>query len=98
MRLIDALELKRSIACSSILEDGKTLVQIIDEQPAIEPEPQWTPSGKKPPKEGSYLVWMPFAPPKHRIAVAEYCGGCWNIKTLISAWMPLPEAYKGEQP
>ena len=36
MRLIDALELKRSIACSSILEDGKTLEQIIDELPTIE--------------------------------------------------------------
>ena len=50
MRLIDALELKRSIACSSILENGKTLEQIIDEQPTIEPEPHWIPcsSGQMP--------------------------------------------------
>jgi len=39
-RAIDAVELKISIAYSNILEDGKSLDQIIDEQPTIEPEPQ----------------------------------------------------------
>ena len=62
--------------------------------PSAQPEQRWISSGKKPLKEGSYLVWMPFAPPKHRMAVAEYCGGYWNIKTPISAWMPLPESCK----
>lgn len=61
--------------------------------PSAQPEQRWTPNSEKPPKEGKYLVWMPFAPPKHRVAVAEYCGGYWNIKTSISAWMPLPEPY-----
>ena len=61
--------------------------------PSAQPEQRWIPSGEKPPEEGSYLVWMPFAPPKHRMTVAKYCGGYWNIKTLISAWMPLPEPY-----
>lgn len=64
--------------------------------PSVEPEQRWISSGKKPPKEGSYLVWMPFALPERRITVAEYCGGYWNIKTPISAWMPLPEPYKGD--
>lgn len=36
MRLIDAVELKRSIAVSALIEDQKTLEQIIDEQPTIE--------------------------------------------------------------
>lgn len=58
------------------------------------PEQRWIPSGEKPPEKGSYLVWMPFAPPKHRITVAEYCGGYWSIKTPVSAWMPLPEPYQ----
>lgn len=58
---------------------------------SAQPDHQWTPSGKKPPEKGRYLVWMPFAPPERRITVAEYCGGYWNIKTPISAWMPLPE-------
>ena len=66
--------------------------------PSAQPEQRWIPSGEKPPEKGSYLVWMPFAPPKHRITVAEYCGGYWNIKTPISAWMPLPGPYQeGEQ-
>lgn len=65
--------------------------------PSAQPEQRWISSGKKPLKEGSYLVWMPFAPPKHRVAAAEYCGGYWNIKTPISAWMPLQEPYKEGQ-
>lgn len=36
MRLIDAIELKQSISISAILEDGKTLEQIIDNAPTIE--------------------------------------------------------------
>ena len=36
MRAIDAGELKRSIAVSALIEDQKTLEQIIDEQPTIE--------------------------------------------------------------
>ena len=38
MRAIDAYELKRSLAVSALIEDQKTLEQIIDEQPTIEPE------------------------------------------------------------
>lgn len=71
--------------------------EVLRSLPSAQPEQRWISSGKKPLKEGSYLVWMPFAPPKHRMAVAEYCGGYWNIKTPISAWMPLPEPYKEGQ-
>lgn len=45
------------------------------------------------PDTGYYLVWMTFAPPENRIAVAKRCDGYWDIKTPISAWMPLPEPY-----
>ena len=38
MRLIDPVELKLAIAASNIIEDDKTLEQIIDEQPSVEPE------------------------------------------------------------
>lgn len=38
MRLIDAIGLKQALAVSVILEDKKTLGQIIDEQPTIEPK------------------------------------------------------------
>lgn len=78
--------------------DVLSIRQSIRDLPSAQPEQLWIPSGEKQPEEGSYLVWMPFAPPKHRMAVAEYCGGYWNIKTPISAWMPLPAPWKGEQP
>lgn len=68
----------------------------IEHLPSAQPEQRWIPVTEKLPEEGSYLVWMPFAPPKHRVTVAEYCDGYWNIKTPISAWMPLPEPRKGE--
>ena len=40
MRLIDAIGLKQALAVSAILEDKKTIEQIIDEQPTIEPKPK----------------------------------------------------------
>lgn len=36
MKLIDALELKRSISASVLFKDGKRIFDIIDEQPTIE--------------------------------------------------------------
>lgn len=38
MRIIDAIGLKQALAVSAILDDNKTIEQIIDEQPTIEPE------------------------------------------------------------
>lgn len=38
MRPIDAIGLKQALVVSAILEDKKTIEQIIDEQPTIEPE------------------------------------------------------------
>lgn len=78
----------------AVISELNRLEGYIMRLPSAQPEQRWISSGKKPLKEGSYLVWMPFAPPKHRMAVAEYCGGYWNIKTPISAWMPLPESCK----
>ena len=40
MRLIDAIGLKQALAVSAILKDKKTIEQIIDEQPTIEPQPE----------------------------------------------------------
>lgn len=57
-------------------------------------QPGWIPVTEKLPTENnSYLVWMPFAPEGHHITVAEWCGSYWNIKTPITAWMPLPAPY-----
>lgn len=38
MRLIDPIELKRSIAVSNMIGDGKTLEELIDEQPDAQPQ------------------------------------------------------------
>lgn len=38
-RLIDPIELKKSIVVSNIIGDGKTLEDLIDEQPDAQPEP-----------------------------------------------------------
>lgn len=80
-------------------KEAEEYQQIVDKLDVMLPQPEqrWISSGEKPPEEGRYLVWMPFAPPKHRMAVAEYCGGHWNIKTPISAWMPLPKPYMEEE-
>ena len=54
MRPIDAIGLKQALVVSAILEDKKTIEQIIDEQPTIEPErktghwvyrPEWSKYG-----------------------------------------------------
>ena len=37
-RLIDPIELKKSIVVSNIVGDGKTLEELIDEQPDAQPE------------------------------------------------------------
>lgn len=71
MRLIDALELKRSIAASAVVEDGKHIFDIIDEQPTIEPKQgEWI-SGDTPPDEsGLYIVtekWYGGAGSDHEI-------------------------------
>ena len=50
MRLIDAIGLKQALVVSAILEDKKTIEQIIDEQPTIEPEQRWIPVTEIPPR------------------------------------------------
>ena len=51
MRLIDAIELKQALVVSAILEDKKTIEQIIDEQPTIEPEQRWIPVSERLPDD-----------------------------------------------
>jgi len=51
MRPIDAIELKQALVVSAILEDKKTIEQIIDEQPTIEPEQRWIPVSERLPDD-----------------------------------------------
>lgn len=54
---------------------------------------KWIAVSERLPEEGGrYLVYTW----SHEIETALYVDGYWNIKTPISAWMPLPEPYKDE--
>lgn len=53
---------------------------------------KWISISERLPEEGGrYLVYTW----SHEIETAQYVDGYWNIKTPISAWMPLPEPYEG---
>ena len=78
--------------CRALLDDKEPEYE---EALPVQPERAgWIPDSKPPTENGPYLVWMPFAPEGHHITVTEWCGSYWNIKTPITAYMPLPEPYK----
>jgi len=64
MRLINPIGLKQALAVSAILEDKKTIEQIIDEQPTIEPEPHWIPCSERLPEEleAVIITWKNHEP------------------------------------
>lgn len=50
MRLIDPIGLKQALVVSAILDDKKTIEQIIDEQPTIIEERKWIPCSERLPE------------------------------------------------
>lgn len=110
MRAIDAVELKMSIAVSALVEDQKTLEQIIDEQPTIEPEPHWIPCSERLPDSRRSVLITVSNGKDYETCEAYYhelrkdwfevngdrvCEMSPRWKTI--AWCELPEPYKGEQ-
>ena len=88
-RLIDPIELKHSIKISNILEDGKTIEELIDEQPAVL---SWNPvSERLPDQEGMYLTTTMYGEVYYDYWNGDNFGRC---ETVI-AWMNPPEPYKG---
>jgi len=78
MKLIDPIRLKQSLAVSAILEDKKTIEQIIDEQPTIEPKKgEWTPihKGERGFSAGDFRCSVCHQPNKCYI-VTNYCSHC----------------------
>ena len=74
MRLIDALELKRSISASVLSEDGKRIFDIIDEQPTIEER-----------KMGKWeMLNIPMAPPPHKCSVCGIPALCYMTGCLVN--------------
>jgi len=87
MRLINPIGLKQALAVSAILEDKKTIEQIIDEQPTIEPEPHWIPCSERLPENIRPVIvtWKNTDPAsyyqyivgKHFTGTACYKNGKW---------------------
>lgn len=100
MRLIDPIELKETIAISSMIGDRRTLEQMIDDTPTIDPEPHWIPCSERLPEEsGRYLI-SAFDGAVGRTTIAPYQPRCkaWTMTGRMAywkviAWMPLPTPY-----
>ncbi len=94
-KYIDAQEGRPFIGCTV----GEAMKILIDEQPTIQPEPQWIPVSERLPRDGS---WNIFTDGKN-ISVERYKAdaidhffpnGRWFELEDVIAWMPLPEPYK----
>lgn len=90
MRLIDAEELKRSIVVSALIDDQKTLEQIIDEQPTIEERKKgkWIPVTKiYKVTEGQFpqthIEWVDATEPDEIDGVR--CSECGTVYDFIEA-------------
>ena len=74
--------------------DAQQILGDIEDMPSVKPqEPKWIPVSERLPEEGGRYLAYTWS---HEIEMAQYVDGYWNIKTPISAWMPLPEPYKDE--
>ena len=78
MKLINPIRLKQALAVSAILEDKKTIEQIIDEQPTIEPERKKGKWINLKNKKGTILALRCSVcgnSPKHAIR-SDFCPNC----------------------
>lgn len=103
MRLIDADVLKKHIDKLPALPDGNfagnhsALKALINMQPTIEPEQRWIPVSERMPEPridvwcNSYMGQMVGYYDEY----AETWYGRDYLELIVTAWMPLPEPYKG---
>lgn len=97
MRLIDADALKSRINTVFFSEIGK----IIDEAPTVN---EWIPCSERlPDKEELVLVTDNDSIEFGKLICGLFgdlwliwVGDCWTEAMKVTAWMPLPEPYKGE--
>ena len=105
-KYIDAQEGRPFIGCTV----GEAMKILIDEQPTIQPEPQWIPVSERLPEDMQYVLLTVRRlnnayNPRPFISVGYigwnqhhwWCahdGDCEISKVEVLAWMPLPEAYK----
>ena len=98
MRAIDADELLAEYdrhhkgpagGARKMIEDAPTIR-------TIQPEPHWIPVEQDlPPKNGAYLVTAEGFPVSIKFYSADSYGWGEEWRRVITAWMPLPEPYKG---
>lgn len=95
MRLIDPIELKKAIAVSGILKDGKTLGQIIDSLP--DAQPQWIPVSERLPEDDTKVLCCTATKKGTlNIVIGYHYEDIWacGMNSNVIAWMELPEPYK----
>jgi hypothetical protein len=121
MRPIDADKLKRKAQkvgteawkmnlTAKVETTLNQFIDWIDEQPTIQPEPQWIPVSERLPETEEFVLASLTGKYRnttfeHACEIADYADGEWCVyayphmsaekcEELIEAWMPLPEAYK----
>ena len=104
MRMIDADALFETLVTGDIRETHqfcypcKKVLEAIDAQPTVDPQPQWIPVTERlPDKDGRYLVtnshWGAYEVDWNIF----FNNQGWLWEQGVIAWMSLPEPYKGEQ-
>ena len=69
---------------------AKEIIRAIKSIPSAQPEQRWIPCSERLPKPYEYCLWTTV----EGNVVYHHCDGGFSKYT---AWMPLPEPYKGEQ-
>lgn len=81
-------------------------VEFIKEIPSAQPEQRWIPVGERLPEEDTDILVTYVDGEEVRIIPVNYARGTWfdcifdnALDSLkVTAWMPVPESYKGRQP
>lgn len=106
MRAIDADYMKRQVDIHGTNKYGmldENIRVFIDQQPTIDPEPHWIPVTERLPEIGVDVlvtedtggmkeVWI-----DSRWVDDDTGRTLWYVSLNVTAWMPLPEPYKGEK-
>ena len=81
-----------------LLRKGEKMMEAVNNMPSAEKRGEWIPVTERLPKEGDEVLITAW---KDTVLVSWRSDGVWNCdsfffddSTEVSAWMPLPEAYK----